>query len=79
MEQPTTAQDLPQEPKIYGYELQRVWQATYVGELTEEAKLAGCEAVLVDSDLTRLRMKAMINRAKACTHESEPEEDDPGQ
>lgn len=71
--------DTGDEPKILGYEVAHTdvgWQARYTGLLTEKAIAEGCEQVLVDDDLARLRIRAVKNRIKAWSWEYEPPEDD---
>lgn len=66
-------------PKILGYEVAHTdvgWQAKYSGILTESAIEQGCERVLVDENLARLKIRAIKNRIKAWSYEYVPPEED---
>ncbi|MGJ6963599.1 hypothetical protein ACSDR0_16975 [Streptosporangium sp. G11] len=65
-------------PQILGYEVEHTdvgWTATYTGLLTENAITFGCERVLVDEDLARLKIRAIKNRISAWSWEYEGPED----
>ncbi|MET8332186.1 hypothetical protein [Streptosporangium canum] len=71
--------EIGDELSILGYAVRLAdggWQATYLGVLTESAKLNGCDHVLIDTDFERLKIRAIKNRIKAWSYEYVPPEED---